>query len=82
MRAFADETAAKVDAAVSAELAAAQAKARAALAAHRDAVAALIERLEAEETLDSAAVRACLGDPARAADAPPAAAEALRRAGE
>jgi len=67
MRAFADETAAKVDTAVAAELAAAEARARAALEDRREAVAALVARLEAAETLDRDAVRACLGDPAQGA---------------
>ena len=87
MRAFADETAAKVDAAVAAELAAAEARARAALEKRRDALEALVARLEAEETLDRDAVRACLGAPAQPAgqpSAPPAPPHPapLRQAGE
>jgi cell division protease FtsH len=67
MRAFADETAAKVDVAVSAELAQAEARARAIIEANRAAISRLVARLEAEETLDVAAVRACLGDGVRRA---------------
>ncbi|TVQ58637.1 MAG: ATP-dependent zinc metalloprotease FtsH [Rhodobacteraceae bacterium] len=60
-RSVADATAALVDAAVSKELIEAETRARALLERHRASVEKLVARLEAEETLDAAAVRACLG---------------------
>ncbi len=59
-RAFADATAASVDAAVQALLTASEEKARAIIARRKHGVAALARRLEAAETLDLADVRACL----------------------
>jgi cell division protease FtsH len=59
-RSFSDATAARVDAAVMELLHAAEADATRLLEAHRDRVAQLVARLEVEETLDAAAIRACL----------------------
>jgi cell division protease FtsH len=59
-RSFSDATAARVDAAVMELLHAAAAHATRLLEAHRDRVAQLVARLEVEETLDAAAIRACL----------------------
>jgi cell division protease FtsH len=59
-RIFSDATAARVDAAVIELLRAAEAEATRLLEAHRDRVARLVARLEVEETLDAAAIRACL----------------------
>lgn len=60
-RSFADDTAARVDQAVLGFLTAAEDQAVHLMKAHRDQVARLIGRLEAEETLDFAAIEACLG---------------------
>jgi cell division protease FtsH len=49
-----------VDAAVIDLLHAAEAEAAQLIESHRDRVARLVARLEAEETLDAAAIRACL----------------------
>jgi cell division protease FtsH len=59
-RTFSDATAARVDAAVIALVHRAEAEATRLIETHREAVAQLVARLEAEETLDAAAIRACL----------------------
>jgi cell division protease FtsH len=59
-RSFSDATAARVDAGVMELLHAAEADATRLLEAHRDRVALLVARLEVEETLDAASIRACL----------------------
>ena len=69
----AEATAAEVDAAVRALLIGAERVARETIEADRDAATRLIARLEAEETLDAAAVQACLGAPASATGGPGAA---------
>jgi cell division protease FtsH len=59
-RSFSDATAARVDAAVIALVHRAEAEATRLIETHRDGLARLVARLEAEETLDAAAIRACL----------------------
>jgi cell division protease FtsH len=59
-RSFSDATAARVDAAVIALVHRAEAEATRLIETHREAVSRLVARLEAEETLDAAAIRACL----------------------
>lgn len=60
-RSFADETAARVDQAVIDLLHAAEEQATSILAAHRQEMLDLVDRLEAEEVLDLAAITGCLG---------------------
>jgi cell division protease FtsH len=60
-RSVSDATAARVDAAVIALVHRAEAEATRLIETHRDAIARLVARLEAEETLDAAAIRVCLG---------------------
>jgi cell division protease FtsH len=60
-RTFSDQTTARVDQAVMTLLHAAEAQALQIIEAHRDRVGQLVARLEADETLDLAAIRACLG---------------------
>jgi cell division protease FtsH len=64
-RSFSDATAARVDAAVIALVHRAEAEAVRLIEAHREAVVCLVARLEAEETLDAAAIRACLAPDAK-----------------
>ncbi len=59
-RSFSDATAARVDAAVIALVHRAEAEAIALIETHREAIARLVTRLEAEETLDADTIRACL----------------------
>jgi cell division protease FtsH len=59
-RSFSDQTAARVDQAVITLLHAAEAEALQIIEAHRGQIAHLVTRLEAEETLDLQAIRACL----------------------
>jgi cell division protease FtsH len=59
-RTFSDQTTARVDQAVMTLLHAAEAQALQIIEAHRDRVGQLVARLEADETLDLAAIRACL----------------------
>ena len=59
-RSFSDETATRVDQAVMALLHDAETKAVALIEEHRDEISCLVARLEAEETLDLTAIRACL----------------------
>ncbi|MGO4909149.1 ATP-dependent zinc metalloprotease FtsH [Pseudorhodobacter sp. W20_MBD10_FR17] len=59
-RSFADETAARVDQAVMDLLHTAENEALHLIESHRDAVDHLVARLEAEETLDLAAIKSCL----------------------
>jgi cell division protease FtsH len=59
-RSFSDATAAQVDAAVIALLQEAEAEATRLIREHRDRIDLLVERLEAEETLDADAIRTCL----------------------
>lgn len=61
-RSFADETAARVDQAVMDLLHEADKQATSLIETHRDQIARLVARLEAEETLDLAAIRDCLAD--------------------
>jgi len=61
-RSFSDQTAARVDQAVITLLHAAEAQASQVIEAHRDQIGQLVARLEADETLDLPAIRACLGD--------------------
>ena len=58
--AFADDTAGQVDQAVMGILQEAEAHAHALIEQHQDSIAALIARLETEETLDAAAISDCL----------------------
>jgi len=60
-RHFADQTAAEVDAAIKVMLVDAEQSAREIIETHREAIMTLVERLEAEETLDRDAIVACLG---------------------
>ena len=60
-RSFSDQTAARVDQAVITLLHAAETQALQIIDAHRDQITQLVTRLEAEETLDLEAIRACLG---------------------
>jgi cell division protease FtsH len=59
-RSHSDTMAARVDAAVADLLHGAEAEAVRLIESHRDRIVALVERLEAEEVLDAAAIRACL----------------------
>ncbi len=59
-RSFSDETATRVDQAVMVLLQEAEAAATEIIKTHRDEIKRLVARLEAEETLDLAAIRACL----------------------
>ncbi len=68
-RAFADATAAKVDAVVAELLHLSEAEAMNIIETHKDAIAALADRLEREESLDREEIDACLG-PAASTDAP------------
>ena len=61
-RSFADETAARVDQAVMNLLHEAEEQAISLIESHRDQIARLVARLEAEETLDLDAIRDCLAD--------------------
>ena len=61
-RSFADETAARVDQAVMNLLHEAEEQAISLIESHRDQIARLVARLEAEETLDLDAIRECLAD--------------------
>ncbi len=60
-RSFSDETAARVDKAVISLLQDAEKMAVELIQQHRDRIEQLVTRLEAEETLDLDAIRACLG---------------------
>ncbi|MBU0585400.1 MAG: ATP-dependent zinc metalloprotease FtsH [Alphaproteobacteria bacterium] len=61
-RSFADETAARVDQAVMNLLHEAEEQAISLIESHRDQIARLVARLEAEETLNLDAIRECLAD--------------------
>lgn len=60
-RSFSDQTAARVDQAVITLLHAAETQASQIIESHRDQIEHLVTRLEAEETLDLAAISSCLG---------------------
>ena len=64
-RNFSDTTAARVDQAVINLLNDAEQQASGLIEDHIDGVKRLVDRLEAEETLDKVAIRECLGNPSR-----------------